>query len=115
MKHIDIRAAWVQQLRNADKVKLVQVAGANNEADYFTKILPRPASIAAQRLLMHDLLRTSQESAEGQGSVCDGVPSSKKRGRAAGKKKKRNKTETKGTASTKAAELEDQEKSLDLP
>jgi len=47
--------------------------------------------------------------------VCDGVPSSKKRGRAAGKKKKRNKTETKGTASTKAAELEDQEKSLDLP
>ncbi len=68
---------------DSDKVKLVQVAGVNNEA--------------------------------GQGSMFDGVPSSKRRGRAAGKRKKRNKTEDKGTESTKAAELEDQEKSLDLP
>ena len=45
----------------------------------------------------------------------DGVPSNKKRGRAAGKKKKRNKTENKDTESKKAAEHGDQEKSLDLP
>ena len=45
----------------------------------------------------------------------DGVPSSKRRGRAAAKKKKRNKAEDKDTEPTKAAELEDQEKSLDLP
>ena len=65
MKHIDKRAAWVQQLRDSDRIKLVQVAGTNNKAHYFTKILPRPASIATQRILMHDLPRTSQESAAG--------------------------------------------------
>ena len=62
MKHIDIRAAWVQQLRDSDRIKLVQVARTNNEADYFTKILPLPASIATQRILMHDLPGNSQES-----------------------------------------------------
>ena len=40
MKHIDARLAWVQELRDKDIVRLIKVPGADNPADFYTKILP---------------------------------------------------------------------------
>ena len=43
MKHIDMRDGWVQQLRDHSKVKFHKIAGTDNDADFFTKVLPIPA------------------------------------------------------------------------
>ena len=39
MKHIDIRAAWVQQIRDKEQIKILKIAGTKNPADFFTKLL----------------------------------------------------------------------------
>jgi len=40
MKHIDARLAWVRSLRDKDVVRLIKVAGDENPADFYTKIMP---------------------------------------------------------------------------
>ena len=39
MKHIDLRQAWVQDLRNRDHLDIVRRDGSSNKADFFTKII----------------------------------------------------------------------------
>ena len=39
MKHIDIRAAWVQQIRDKKQIKILKIAGTKNPADFFTKLM----------------------------------------------------------------------------
>ena len=39
MKHIDIRAAWVQQIRDKEQIKILKIAGTKNPADFFTKLM----------------------------------------------------------------------------
>ena len=38
MKHLDLREAWVQQLRDKEVVDYYKVVGTDNPADFFTKI-----------------------------------------------------------------------------
>ena len=52
MKHIDMRNGWVQQLRDQGKVKFQKVAGTENAADFFTKVLPIPAFEEAMSKMM---------------------------------------------------------------
>ena len=100
MKHIDLRSAWVEQLRDTEKIGTVQTPGTSNPADYFTKILPRAATMEHIDTLLHDVTGTLEDAtmkgsaktlaAAVQGSVENLVSSSnKKRGRAAGKRKKK--------------------------
>jgi hypothetical protein len=42
MKHIDIRDAWVQQLRDRKKAEFRRIPGVDNAADFFTKLLNKP-------------------------------------------------------------------------
>lgn len=73
MKHIDIRSAWVQQLRNAGEIELQHVPGTENKADFFTKILPRPATMAAVDCMMGDMESSTIKADDtAQGSVFDG-------------------------------------------
>ena len=39
MKHIDVRSAWMQDLRYRGSINFVKVNGNDNPADFFTKIL----------------------------------------------------------------------------
>ena len=41
MKHIDLRDAWITQLRNRNIVDIIKVPGSDNGADFFTKLLSR--------------------------------------------------------------------------
>jgi len=43
MRHIDVRADWVKQLRDRSVCKIVKIPGVDNIADGLTKILSRPA------------------------------------------------------------------------
>ena len=100
MKHIDLRSAWVEQLRDTEKIGTVQTPGTSNPADYFTKILPRAATVEHIDTLLHDVKGTMEDAtvkgsaktlaAAVQGSVEKLVSNSnKRRGRAAGKRKKK--------------------------
>ena len=101
MKHIELRSAWVEQLRDTEKIGTVQTPGTSNPADYFTKILPRAATKEHIDTLLHDVTGKLEDAtmkgsaktlaATVQGSVENLVSSSnkKKRGRAAGKRKKK--------------------------
>ncbi len=40
MKHLDLRAAWVQEMKTCGLIALTKVAGTENDADFFTKVLP---------------------------------------------------------------------------
>ena len=52
MKYIDMRQQWVQQLRNKDEITYTKVAGTDNDADYFTKVHPRPKHLEFEARLM---------------------------------------------------------------
>ena len=39
MKQIDIREAWVPQIRDKEKIEVFKIAGTKNPADFFTKLL----------------------------------------------------------------------------
>lgn len=41
MKHLDLRDAWIQRLRNKKIVDIVKVLGTENGADFFTKLVSR--------------------------------------------------------------------------
>ena len=43
MKHIDIREAWVQQIRDKKQIQILKIAGTKNPADFFTKLLTNTA------------------------------------------------------------------------
>ena len=90
----------VQQLRDSSKIAAVQMPGTENPADYFTKILPRAATVEHINKMLFDLPKCKQGTAiEGsaktigatvQGSVEKLMSNStNKRGRAAGKRKKK--------------------------
>ena len=57
MKYIDMRQQWVQQLRNKDEIAYTKVAGTDNDADYFTKVHPRPKHLEFEARLMKRLPR----------------------------------------------------------
>jgi C4-dicarboxylate transporter len=40
MKHLDVREAWIRDLRNKDLLTLIKVWGKVNPADFYTKLLP---------------------------------------------------------------------------
>ena len=54
IKMIDIymREEWVELLRNRTLLQTAKVPGPENEADFFTKILPEPAFRAAEDRMM---------------------------------------------------------------
>ena len=52
IKMIDMREEWVELLRNRTLLQTAKVAGPDNEADFFTKILPEPAFRAAEDRMM---------------------------------------------------------------
>ena len=52
MKHIDLRDAWIQRLRSKKIVDIVKVAGTENKADFFTKLLTRAEFCKGEARLM---------------------------------------------------------------
>ena len=38
VKHIAVRAVWVQQIRDKEQIKILKVAGTKNPADFSTKV-----------------------------------------------------------------------------
>ena len=76
MKHIDIREAWVQQLREKKELEIKHIPGTENPADFFTKILPRPATLAAMNRMMGEWKPDAEDKTMGkectiQGGVVD--------------------------------------------
>ena len=57
MKYIDMRQQWVQLLRNRDEIAYTKVLGTENDADYFTKVHPRPKHLEFEARLMKRLPR----------------------------------------------------------
>ena len=55
LKHIDLRLAWVNQLRDHSRVEFVKVIGTENPADFFTKIQGYPAFKEAEERMMQRL------------------------------------------------------------
>ena len=55
MKHIDLRNAWIQQLRDKNVVDVIKVPGTANGADFFTKLLPRVAFSQCENQLMRKI------------------------------------------------------------
>ena len=55
MKHIDLRDAWILQLRNRGVVDVIKVPGESNGADFFTKLLPRAEFCKHEDRLMRKL------------------------------------------------------------
>ena len=52
MKHIDLRQAWMDQVRDRSKVKFKKIAGPDNPADFFTKVITGPPFKIVQERLM---------------------------------------------------------------
>ena len=52
MKHIDMRASWIAQLRSLDEIDYERVPGTTNKADPFTKIVTGKAFQEWQAMLM---------------------------------------------------------------
>lgn len=52
MKHIDLRAEWMNQLRDRKIVNVVKIPGEENGADFFTKLLGRIAFQQEESVLM---------------------------------------------------------------
>ena len=52
MKHIDLRSAWIQMLRNKKIVNIIKVPGTENGADFFTKLLSRMEFCKAESSMM---------------------------------------------------------------
>ena len=57
MKYIDMRQQWVKQLRNKEEITYTKVLGTDNDADYFTKVHPRPKHLEFEARLMKRLPR----------------------------------------------------------
>ena len=41
MKHIDIREAWVQQIRDNKEISILKICGKKNPSDFFTKVMAK--------------------------------------------------------------------------
>ena len=55
MKHIDLREAWVKDLRDRQHIEFIRKTGPENRADFFTKILTGSQFKAAEDRLMVSL------------------------------------------------------------
>ena len=55
LKHINLRVAWVRQLRDHSQVEFVKVLGTDNPANFFTKIQGYPAFKEAEERMMKRL------------------------------------------------------------
>ena len=59
MRHIDVRADWVKQLRDRSVCKIVKIPGVDNIADGLTKILSRPAFQEWEQKVMQRIFEPS--------------------------------------------------------
>ena len=72
MKHIDIREAWIQQLRDRDVVTFNKVDGKQIQANFMTKLLDKLefnreyAKLAYQPETSDELADSKGEDPEGQ-------------------------------------------------
>jgi len=57
MKHIDLRQGWIKQLRDQTLCKVVKIAGEENLADSFTKLLPLSSFKETEGQLMPYVLK----------------------------------------------------------
>ena len=55
MKHIDLREAWVKDLRDRQHIEFIRKTGPENPADFFTKIITGSQFKAAEDRLMVSL------------------------------------------------------------
>jgi hypothetical protein len=55
MKHLDLRQAWIQQVRDRSTAEFIKVDGTANKADFFTKLLSRVMFKEAEADLMAKL------------------------------------------------------------
>ena len=55
MKHLDLRDAWIQRLRNKKIVDIVKVLGTENGSDFFTKLVSMTDFCKEEHLLMTKL------------------------------------------------------------
>ena len=69
MKHIDVRRAWIKQLRDRDFVRFMRVPGTENLADFFTKLLV--GSIFTRYEL--EMMQWLPEERSAAGECADGV------------------------------------------
>ena len=56
MKHIDMRSGWIQELRDTSKCLVEKIAGEENLADSFTKLLPLGAFKEEENTLMPHII-----------------------------------------------------------
>ena len=64
MKHIDLREAWVTDLRDQGKLEFIRKSGPDNNADFFTKIITGSQLNAAEDRLMGHLGESEKKSKE---------------------------------------------------
>jgi hypothetical protein len=55
MKHLDLRSAWIQQVRDRSLAVFTKIDGLENKADFFTKLLPRVQFKEFEQCLMGKL------------------------------------------------------------
>jgi hypothetical protein len=55
MKHLDLRSAWIQQVRDRSIAVFTKIDGLENKADFFTKLLPRVQFKEFEQCLMGKL------------------------------------------------------------
>ena len=55
MKHLDLRQAWIQQIRDRSIAEFIKVDGTDNKADFFTKLLSRVLFKEAESAMMAKL------------------------------------------------------------
>jgi hypothetical protein len=54
MKHLDLRWAWIRDIKESDKIRIEKVPGTSNKADYFTKILTDDVHVQSRNDLLND-------------------------------------------------------------
>ena len=65
MKHLDLRTAWIQEMKNCGKIQLIKVDGTSNDADFFTKILPAGEFRDAANSMIQVIAKVQPKAASG--------------------------------------------------
>jgi hypothetical protein len=74
---LDLRAAWIREMKDSSEIEFIKVDGKENVADFFTKILPPGEHKSAVGCLMHvaidqgacvDLMSAGERHEEGKDS-----------------------------------------------
>ena len=55
MKHIDLRADWLKQMKDREQIEFNSIDGKENPADFYTKIYDKKSFRKAQAKLMGKL------------------------------------------------------------